>query len=315
MLTTEVEEILNSSTVPGEPKNLYDPIRYFLGLGGKRFRPSLVLFVHRLYGDHYLQDASRLATCIELFHNFTLIHDDIMDKATLRRNKETVHTKWNINQAILSGDALLIQAYDELAKVHAEILSKALVYFNETGRLVCEGQQIDMDFETRDQVDLKDYLEMIRLKTAVLIGESMRFAGLAARVSLEEQELLYKIGEEVGVLFQIQDDYLDVFGENKKFGKEIGGDIKAGKKTILFIKAVEKSEDKIAFKQLYDSNQQNKVERVKDFFIQLNIHEEILVEIQKRFTVIEEKINRLQLSQSQKSNLKAFFGKLLHRKS
>ncbi len=245
---TILEEEIKSLDLPTEPGNLYDPINYFMGLGGKRLRPILCLLAKALYEQPDEEDV-RAAIGLELFHNFTLLHDDIMDEAPLRRGKPTVHSQWDSNVAILAGDALMIKAYQALEGKG----QKSLAYFNKIALEVCEGQQFDMDFESRSDVNKEEYLNMIRLKTAVLIGFSLRLGGQLGNASENDLDLLYQIGEEAGVGFQLMDDYLDAFGDPEKFGKKPGGDILAGKKTMLWFLAMENlnEEDKSILEQIY----------------------------------------------------------------
>lgn len=223
-----------------EPKNLYEPIHYVLSMGGKRIRPLLMLMAYELYKDSY-EDVLPAAAAIEVYHNFTLLHDDLMDKSDLRRNKPTVHNVWNENTAILSGDTMLILSYHLLAKVPAEYLSMVLNEFNKATLEICEGQEYDIQFETRDNVKAEEYLNMIRLKTAVLLASSMKIGAVVAGASSKDAELLYKFGINVGLAFQLQDDYLDVYGDPKIFGKNTGDDIATNKKTYMLIKACEKA--------------------------------------------------------------------------
>ena len=221
-----------------EPRNLYEPISYIMNLGGKRLRPVLALMATDLLGgDH--KEALHAALAVEVFHNFTLVHDDIMDKAPLRRGKPTVHKKWDINTGILSGDAMLIQAYDLLDYYSDPLFKQLAQIFNKTALEVCEGQQLDLDFETRDNVSVEEYLEMIRNKTAVLVAAALQMGAIIAGASKTEQEAIYKYGIYLGTAFQLQDDYLDTFGDADRFGKQIGGDIIENKKTYLFLKARE----------------------------------------------------------------------------
>jgi len=217
---------------------IYEPIRYMLSLGGKRFRPLLVLLGYELFKTD-IDKILKPALAVELFHNFTLMHDDIMDKAPLRRGRATVHEKWNANVAILSGDVMFVKVYELLKDVPLEVLPLVLSLFNRCAIEVCEGQQLDMGFEIRDSVSEAEYLEMIRLKTAVLIGFSLQLGALLAGASSDDCESLKDFGEKVGVGFQLKDDILDVYGEQQKFGKKRGGDIIANKKTFLLIKAQE----------------------------------------------------------------------------
>ncbi|MBE9465702.1 polyprenyl synthetase family protein [Dyadobacter subterraneus] len=238
-LQTEIEQ-----TSYGEsPAELYEPIRYIMALGGKRFRPLLTLLSASLYTDDW-KNALRPAIAVEVFHNFTLMHDDIMDKAPLRRGKPTVHEKWNANTAILSGDVMLIRAYDFLIDIKKEDLRNVLVRFNQTAAEVCEGQQLDMNFETRWDVTEDEYLNMIRLKTSVLLGFALELGGIIGGADSEATKLLYEAGESMGIGFQLKDDLLDVYGDPEKFGKLVGGDIIANKKTFLLIEALTKAEGK-----------------------------------------------------------------------
>ncbi|MEI6884189.1 MAG: polyprenyl synthetase family protein [Bacteroidota bacterium] len=238
----EIQEIISSAFHSAnfhfEPLSLYDPIKYMMDLGGKRLRPVLALMSCDLFGGE-INDALAPAMGLELFHNFTLLHDDIMDQAPIRRGKETVFKKWNTNSAILSGDTLFVMAYELVTKTTPALLPQVLELFNDTARKVCEGQQYDMDYEVKADVSIEHYILMIRLKTAVLISCSLKLGAIIARASDEEADLIYAFGENLGLAFQLQDDYLDVFGEVDKFGKEIGNDIVTNKKTFLYLKAFE----------------------------------------------------------------------------
>ncbi|MFM8347373.1 MAG: polyprenyl synthetase family protein [Bacteroidota bacterium] len=233
-----IEKAIGREKFGRNPQSLYEPIRYIMSLGGKRLRPMLVLLAYRMYRDDFRRVIPQ-AIAVEAFHNFTLMHDDIMDQAPLRRGKPTVHKQWNVNTAILSGDVMLVKVYDMLSALDAELLKQALPLFNRTAREVCEGQQLDMDFEQRRTVTEKEYVEMIRLKTAVLLGFSLQFGALLAGAPEEEQKLLYDFGTSIGIGFQLKDDLLDVYADKDKFGKQVGGDIISNKKTFLLIKALE----------------------------------------------------------------------------
>ncbi len=230
------ERLKESLPFPQLPSGLYDPCRYFMELGGKRVRPVLCLMSNELFGD-ITEDAWHGAMGIELFHNFTLIHDDIMDRAPLRRGKETVHEKYNLTTAILSGDVLNIYAYDQLAKIHTS-LPQVLQLFNKTSIEVCEGQQWDMDFESRNDVSIEEYIHMITLKTSVLLACSLKMGALLGGATEGNANKLYEFGKNLGIAFQLQDDYLDAFGSTDKLGKQNGGDIIANKKTYLHLSAV-----------------------------------------------------------------------------
>jgi geranylgeranyl diphosphate synthase, type II len=227
------------------PDSLYEPIRYLMSLGGKRLRPMLTLLAYSLYKD----DVRRIvpyAVAVEAFHNFTLMHDDIMDKAPLRRGHATVHKKWNVNTAILSGDVMLVKVYDMFLPLPGDTLKTILKAFNQCAAEVCEGQQWDMEFETRNDIDEKQYLNMIRLKTAVLLGFSLELGAILADAPAADCKALREFGVNIGIGFQLKDDLLDAYGDPKKFGKQVGGDILANKKTYLLIKALEKAKGKSA---------------------------------------------------------------------
>ncbi|GGN09128.1 isoprenyl synthetase [Dyadobacter beijingensis] len=226
------------------PAELYEPITYIMSLGGKRFRPLLTLLAASIF-DTDLEKAIKPAMAVEVFHNFTLMHDDIMDRAPLRRGMPTVHEKWNANTAILSGDVMLIRAYDLLLDIQREQLRAVLNRFNQTAAEVCEGQQLDMNFETRWDVTEEEYIGMIRLKTSVLLGFALELGGMIAGADDETVKLLYAAGENMGIGFQLKDDLLDVFGDPEKFGKQVGGDIIANKKTFLLIEALSKAEGQL----------------------------------------------------------------------
>lgn len=239
---TELQNILESAipqiVYPAAPRNLYEPISYIMNLGGKRIRPVMVLMATELFTNE-VEKALDVALAIETFHNFTLVHDDIMDNAPLRRGKATVHEKWGVNNAILSGDVMMVESNKHLSKVDISVLKPVLDTFNATAQGVCEGQQFDMEFESRSDVSISEYIEMIRLKTAVLLGGAMKLGAIVGGASTEDADLLYQFGENLGVAFQLQDDILDVYGDPEKFGKQVGGDIISNKKTFLHLKTLE----------------------------------------------------------------------------
>jgi geranylgeranyl diphosphate synthase type II len=243
------EEFLNSLPFPVAPVSLYEPCSYLLGLGGKRVRPIACLMSHELFGE-IDEDAKNAAKAIELFHNFSLIHDDIMDKAPLRRGFPTVHAKYGLTSGILSGDVMCIYAYHCLSLVHRS-LPQVLQLFNKTAIEVCEGQQMDMDFECRNDVSIEEYIHMITLKTSVLLATSMKIGALTGGATTGNADKLYEFGKHVGIAFQLQDDYLDAFGDAQKLGKQNGGDILANKKTFLLIKALELATDEQRTELLY----------------------------------------------------------------
>ena len=268
-----IDEEINQLELKYEPINLYHPISYILSLGGKRIRPMMVLMGYSLFKN----DPEKIvnpALAVEVFHNFTLMHDDIMDKAPIRRGKLSVHEKWNENVAILSGDTMMIQAYKLLEGVSQECLPQALKLFNECALKVCEGQQMDMDFEKQVEVSAVEYLEMIRLKTAVLLGFSLRLGGLLAGADNSEQRQLQELGLCIGMAFQLMDDHLDSFGNSRFFGKQIGGDILANKKTFLLIStmALSPAEKRIELtswlrKSSFDN--QEKIDAVKSIYLEV----------------------------------------------
>jgi geranylgeranyl diphosphate synthase type II len=226
------------SHFPGEPASLYEPNDYFLKLGGKRIRPVLSVMGNELFGD-IIPDAWEVATAIELFHNFTLIHDDMMDKAPLRRGMQTLHSRYGNSTALLAGDVMLVAAYEYINKIDNNYLSRILKIFNDAARQVCEGQQLDMDFEKKDRVMLDEYLHMISLKTSVLLAASLKMGAILGGGGERNQNLLFEFGKKLGIAFQVQDDYLDAFGDPTKFGKQVGGDILSNKKTFLLLHARE----------------------------------------------------------------------------
>jgi geranylgeranyl diphosphate synthase type II len=234
--TQKVESYLENYRLPVSPANLYEPLEYFLGLGGKRLRPVLTLIAAEL-GGKSIDEAIHAALSIELFHNFSLIHDDIMDNAPIRRGLPTVHEKWNSNIAILSGDVLLVKAYELISKQNKEHIPDLYQLFNKTAIEVCEGQQMDMDFEIREDVTIEEYIAMIRLKTSVLLGCALEFGFLISNQSVENRKNIYDFGVNLGIAFQIQDDILDLYGDPDKVGKQVGGDVRANKKTLLYLTA------------------------------------------------------------------------------
>jgi geranylgeranyl diphosphate synthase type II len=266
-LVKEFGEYFSVRHFPATPATLYEPGEYFLSWGGKRIRPVLCLMGQELFSE-LTEDAWHAATAIELFHNFTLIHDDMMDEAALRRGNETVHKKYGTNTALLAGDVMLIQAYDYLSRVHHRQLPALLHLFNRTAREVCEGQQLDIDFERSEDVQLDAYIHMITLKTSVLLAASLQMGAMLGGASEGNCEHLYAFGKNLGIAFQIQDDYLDAFGDPDKFGKEVGGDIRQNKKTFLLLHALEvaTNQQKNELKDLMQQNPADKVARVLDIF-------------------------------------------------
>ena len=266
-LQKSFEEYFNHRHFPVHPRSLYDPLEEFLSNSGKRIRPILCLMGNELFGEIH-GDAYHIAAAIELFHNFSLVHDDIMDKAPLRRGKPTVHSVHGEPTALLGGDVMLVVAYDYVNKISSTYLKDVLKLFNKTAKEVCEGQQLDMDFEQIDHVKMEDYLEMIGQKTSVLLAASLQMGAIVGGASENNQHHMYEFGRNLGIAFQIQDDYLDAFGDPEKFGKQVGGDIKSNKKTFLMIHALETASG-VQLEKLEKAikeNRDNKVEQVLEVF-------------------------------------------------
>tara|TARA_B100000963_G_scaffold154543_1_gene134560 strand:+ start:4649 stop:5629 length:981 start_codon:yes stop_codon:yes gene_type:complete len=301
------------------PENLYKPIQYILNLGGKRIRPLLVLMSADLFGKKY-KEAVSAALAIEIFHNFTLVHDDIMDSAELRRGSATVHNKWNINTGIISGDVMLIKAYQALEEYENPLFSKLTKLLNKTALEVCEGQQYDIDFEEKEDINQNNYLEMIRLKTAVLIGCALKMGALIADASEDDLEAIYEFGELLGIAFQIQDDYLDVYGDSISFGKKIGGDIIENKKTILFHCAMSNGSinEKKELLKWYDKKTGNeignkKIDIVKSIFDKTNAGEACIKLVNDYTIKAFNKLSYLGISQEAKTLFKNFGNNLMKR--
>ncbi len=300
-----------------EPKNLYEPIEYILSLGGKRMRPILTLMATEVF-DVDCKKAIPAATAIEVFHNFSLVHDDIMDDAPLRRGNETVHEKWNINTGILSGDAMLILAYQHFEEYEPAIFRDLAKLFSKTALEVCEGQQYDVDFETRDDVTIPEYLKMIEYKTAVLVGAAMKMGAIVAETSTENANAIYDFGLNLGIAFQLQDDYLDAFGDPETFGKQVGGDIIENKKTYLYLKALEysKPEEKEQLLHLFSiqpSDNTDKIDSVKQIFNQTGASDATQTAIQDYTLKAFETLDKMNISEDKKAVLRAFGDKLMSR--
>ena len=265
-----ISDYLESQYETKEPRNLYEPIHYILKLGGKRMRPVLTLMSAEVFDANY-KAALPAALAVEVFHNFSLVHDDIMDDAPLRRGNETVHEKWNTNTAILSGDAMLILAYQYFEKYNTDVFRDLAKLFSKTALEVCEGQQWDVDFETRDDVTIPEYLKMIEYKTAVLVAAAMKMGAIVAETSKENADLIYNFGLNLGLAFQLQDDYLDAFGNPETFGKQVGGDIIENKKTYLYLKAIEfaaqtQKEQLLHLFSIHPNDNTDKIASVKEIF-------------------------------------------------
>ena len=313
-----VSNHFQSLVLKNEPSNLYEPIRYILSLGGKRLRPVLTLMASEVF-DTDCKNALAAATAVEVFHNFSLIHDDIMDDAPLRRGNETVHEKWDINTGILSGDAMLILAYQYFEEYEPSIFRELAKLFSKTALEVCEGQQYDVDFETRDEVTIPEYLKMIEYKTAVLVGAAMKMGAIVAQTSEENANLIYDFGLNLGLAFQLQDDYLDAFGDPKTFGKQVGGDIIENKKTYLYLKALEfASEDKR--KQLthlfsiQPDDNTNKIDSVKEIFDSTGASAATKKAIKEYTLKAFEILQKLNVSDDKKEKLQSLGEDLMGRK-
>ena len=301
-----IENALEELELPSQPLNLYAPLSYFLSIGGKRMRPILALMGTELFATDYKQ-AKHAALAVELFHNFTLIHDDIMDEAPLRRGKETVHKKWNQDIAILSGDTLMIEAYKQLCNYPPAILAKLLPLFNDTAIKVCEGQQWDMDFEQLKEVTITAYLKMIEYKTAVLLGCSLQMGAIIGGASGNDAKDLYDFGVNLGVAFQIQDDILDVYADQSKFGKQVGGDILANKKTYLLSIALEDSNatQKKRFEDLFlEKDARVKVTGVKALYAELDIKRKATEKMNSFHKIALEKLEQIAVLDVNKNPLR-----------
>jgi len=301
-----------------EPQNLYAPIKYTLDAGGKRIRPALVLAACNMFSDN-IEIAVPVALAFEIFHNFTLLHDDIMDNSPIRRNKETVHLKWDKNTAILSGDAMMIKAYDFLKDLPAGLFVKVFPVFNDTALQVCEGQQFDMDFETQKEVSEVEYLNMIKLKTSVLIAASLKAGAICGGASNEQANLLYEFGLNLGLAFQIQDDLLDVYADVNLFGKQTGNDILTGKKTFLLINALEKSDKKTSEKLFEVLNNKTledkeKVTLITKIYDKLNINALTESKIKEFHTKAVKFLNNISLQTEKKEILFGFADLIMNRK-
>ncbi|MFT0713781.1 polyprenyl synthetase family protein [Flagellimonas lutimaris] len=301
----------------GEPKNLFEPVQYILGLGGKRLRPILTLMTAEVFGGK-AKDAMDAALAVEMFHNFSLVHDDIMDDAPLRRGKTTVHEKWDVNTGILSGDAMLILSYQFFESYPAETYVELTKLFSKTALEVCEGQQYDVDFETRDDVTIPEYLKMIEYKTSVLVAAAMKMGAIVANASPKDADAIYEFGRNLGIAFQLQDDYLDAFGDPKTFGKQVGGDIMENKKTYLYLKSLENAskDDQDGLLHLYSIKPEDstaKVEAVKTIFKESGAVEETKKAIKNFTQKAFDALSETGLPEKNKALLKQFGKSLMER--
>jgi geranylgeranyl diphosphate synthase type II len=315
----QIEDALKGKSYGTSPKELYAPIEYIMSLGGKRMRPVLVFIACDLF-DGDTSKALYPALSVELFHNFTLVHDDIMDKAPLRRNQPTVHEKWNDNIAILSGDAMMVCAYQELCRSDRNILPELLSIFSETAVKVCEGQQFDMNYEKQNSVSIPQYIKMIELKTAVLLGGALKMGAVVGGARAEDAQRLYEFGKHIGIAFQLQDDILDVYADAAKFGKQKGGDIIANKKTYLLLKALEMAENNRYMKEELHQwvnaphfDPKEKVEAVTNIYNFLNVKELARNEMKKHYEKAKTFLQDIPVDESKKQGLIAFSDRLMVR--
>ncbi|MFL5752241.1 MAG: polyprenyl synthetase family protein [Bacteroidia bacterium] len=316
-LHTFLKERLSAYHVEKEPANLYEPMRYMLSLGGKRLRPLLTLIGSNLFNGKP-EEALPAAMTVELFHNFSLVHDDIMDKAPLRRGQATVHKKWNSNIAILSGDGILVKAYEELAKSDPGQLPALLRLFNTTAIEVCEGQQLDMDFEIREQVSIQEYIHMITLKTAVLLGCSLEMGAITAGAPDKDGRNLYEFGKHTGIAFQLKDDILDVYGDAEKFGKQVGGDILSNKKTFLLLHTLEKADNKqkeelLSWVGKKEFDPAEKISAVRKIYDQLEIRKAAEIELSLHYTKGLAHLDLISAEADKKQKLRHFTDELMKR--
>lgn len=317
-LLTQVNAFLDALPYERTPKSLYEPIRYVLSMGGKRIRPVLMLLGYNLYKE----DTDKIlmnAIALEIYHNYTLLHDDLMDQADLRRGHETVHKKWDSNTAILSGDSMLVLAYERMAQCDSRHLADVLSLFTTTALEIGEGQQYDMEFETRDDVREEEYIEMIRLKTSVLLACALKIGAILADASAEDADNLYKFGEQIGLAFQLQDDYLDVYGDSKVFGKKIGGDITSNKKTFMLINAFSHANE--AQRQELEKwvnaksfDREEKIAAVTRLYNEIGIDKMAQAKIAYYFEQSKKYLDAVQVSAERKEELQKYAQRMMKRK-
>lgn len=303
-----VNRAISNLVFKAQPEELYDPIRYALSIGGKRLRPSMVIMACNLYKDQ-IDEAIQPALAIEIFHNFTLLHDDIMDDSPIRRSKPTVHKRWNQNVAILSGDVMVFIAYEQLIQTRTDITNDLIQIFNQTAMAVCEGQQYDMNFESKRTVGETEYLKMIELKTGVLMGASLKIGSVIGGASTSDAEIMYAFGKNLGMAFQLQDDMLDVYGDPKIFGKKIGGDIVANKKTYMLVKTLELADESLRKKTLkllddHDMNKEEKIRSVKAIYNLLGIKQHAQEMVNKYFRKANTNLDQVLVEETRKEELR-----------
>ena len=318
-LLVKVNDFLDNLKYERKPSGLYDPVKYVLSMGGKRIRPVLMLLSYGLFKDD-VESVLMPACALETYHNYTLLHDDLMDNADMRRGHETVHRKWDANTAILSGDSMLVLAYERMAKCNPVYLSDVLHTFTETALEIGEGQQYDMEFETRNDVTEGEYIEMIRLKTSVLLACAQKIGAILAGASKQDQDNLYKFGEQIGLAFQLQDDYLDVYGDPKVFGKKVGGDIICNKKTYMLINAynradAEQRRELQHWMEAETFNSDEKVAAVTAIYNKVGVDKLAIEKIAYYFEESKKYLDAVQVSDERKAELRLYAQKMMHRKN
>lgn len=318
-LLVKVNDFLDNLKYDRKPSGLYDPVKYVLSMGGKRIRPVLMLLSYGLFKDD-VESVLMPACALETYHNYTLLHDDLMDNADMRRGHETVHRKWDANTAILSGDSMLVLAYERMAKCNPVYLSDVLHTFTETALEIGEGQQYDMEFETRNDVTEDEYIEMIRLKTSVLLACAQKIGAILAGASKQDQDNLYKFGEQIGLAFQLQDDYLDVYGDPKVFGKKVGGDIICNKKTYMLINAynradAEQRRELQHWMEAETFNSDEKVAAVTAIYNKVGVDKLAIEKIAYYFEESKKYLDAVQVSDERKAELRLYAQKMMYRKN
>ena len=318
-LLVKVNDFLDNLKYDRKPSGLYDPVKYVLSMGGKRIRPVLMLLSYGLFKDD-VESVLMPACALETYNNYTLLHDGLMDNAGMRRGHETVHRKWDANTAILSGDSMLVLAYERMAKCNPVYLSDVLHTFTETALEIGEGQQYDMEFETRNDVTEEEYIEMIRLKTSVLLACAQKIGAILAGASKQDQDNLYKFGEQIGLAFQLQDDYLDVYGDPKVFGKKVGGDIICNKKTYMLINAynradAEQRRELQHWMEAETFNSDEKVAAVTAIYNKVGVDKLAIEKIAYYFEESKKYLDAVQVSDERKAELRLYAQKMMHRKN
>jgi geranylgeranyl diphosphate synthase type II len=318
-LLKKVNEALDGLTYDRKPFSLYEPIQYVLAIGGKRVRPVLMMLAYNLYKDDPLRIMTQ-AIGLETYHNFTLLHDDLMDQADMRRGHETVHKRWNPNQAILSGDTMLLQAFERIEACEVDKVKDVFATFLQTTYEIGEGQQLDVEFETRNDVREEEYIEMIRLKTSVLLACAVKIGAILAGASKEDQENLYKFGEQIGLAFQLQDDLLDVYGDPKVFGKNIGGDITSNKKTYMLINAVNRANDAqrqelMGWIEAKDFDREEKVKAVTRLYDEIGIRQLCEQKMETYYEQAQQYLSKVSVAEERKAELQAYAASMMKRQN